>query len=164
MSKTFLIAFAIGVAVAAIGVFSVFKVQRGAHLDLPGKILKVRSIGVEDQASIVAVDFRVTNPSDYKYMAKQVTVTLVTANGKQVDGDTISEIDARRLFEGLPLLGPKYNPSLTVNDVVPPRTTEDRMVAARFDLPNDAIVQRKNIIVHIEEIDGRANVEYKERP
>ena len=164
MTKTILIAFGIGVAIVAMVVATVFRTQKGAHLDLPGKILKVRSIGVEDNASVVVIDFRVTNPADYRFMTRQVTVTLVDAGGHETDGDTIPEIDAKRLFEGLPLLGPKYNPSLAINDVVPPHATQDRMIAARFELPDSAIAARKNILVKVEEVDGRANVVYRERP
>jgi hypothetical protein len=63
----------------------------------------------------------------------------------------------------MPLLGPKYNPGLAINDVIMPRTTVDRMLAARFEVPEAAIQTRKNMILHIEEIDGRAIVELKER-
>jgi hypothetical protein len=163
VSKNLLIAFAGGLAVIAIFVFGIFRVQKGAHLEIDGKILKVRSIGLDDGASICAVDFRATNPSDYRFMAQEVTVTIVDDKGHQTKGDTIPEIDAKRVFEGLPLLGPKYNPSLGIREVIPPRTTVDRMVAARFDLPDTAIRARKNLIVRIEEVDGAANTEFRER-
>lgn len=162
-SKTLAIAFAGGLAVVALCVVFVFQGQKGAHLELVGKILKVRSIALDDGASIVAVDFRVTNPSDYKFMNHEATLTVVDAGGHETTGDTISEVDSKRIFEGMPLLGPKYNPGLAINDVVMPHTTVDRMLAARFEVPESAIQTRKNMILRVAEINGTANVELKER-
>lgn len=149
-----MIAFAIGIAVIAVAVGSVFYMQRGAHLTLPGKILKVRTAPLADNSSVAVVDYRVTNPSDYTFMAKGVTLVLVDAGGNQVEGATASELDAQRLFAGIPLLGQKYNESLKERDKVAPHTTVDRMAAARFEVPEAALIARKHFLVRVEEVDG----------
>jgi hypothetical protein len=55
---------------------------------------------------------------------------------------------------GVPLLGDKYNPSLMVRERVPARTTLDRMIAARFEVPDSQLQARKRFLLRIEEVDG----------
>lgn len=154
MSKTLMIAFAIGIAVIAVAVGSVFYMQRGAHLTLPGKILKVRTAPLDDNSSVAVIDFRVTNPSDYNFMTKSVTIVLEDPSGNQTDGQTSSELDAQRLFAGLPILGEKFNETLKQRDKVAPHSTLDRMVAARFEVPESKLASRKRFLVRVEEVDG----------
>jgi hypothetical protein len=154
MSRTLLITFAIGIGVVAIAVSCIVYMQRGAHIELPGKILKVRTAPLDDQSAAVAIDFRVTNPSNYQFKVRSVTVVLESQSGAQIEGATASEIDAQRLMAGVPLLGDKYNPSLMVGERVPGRTTLDRMIAARFEVPDSQLQARKRFLVRIEEVDG----------
>ena len=155
MSKTFAIAFGIGIACIAVAVAGIFYMQRGAHVDLESKVLKVRSIALDENASLLAVDFRISNGSDYPFKVRTVTVTIEDANGGQTDGYTVSEPDTRRVFAALPLLGPKFNDSLIMNDTIPARATWDRMIASRFDMPVEKLDARKRVIVKIEEVDGK---------
>ncbi|HEY1219400.1 MAG: hypothetical protein ABSE42_11200 [Bryobacteraceae bacterium] len=154
MSRTLLITFAIGIVVVAIAISGIVYMQRGAHIELPGKILKVRTAPLDDQSAAVAIDFRVTNPSNYQFKVRSVTVVLESQSGAQIEGATASEIDAQRLMAGVPLLGDKYNPSLMVGERVPGRTTLDRMIAARFEVPDSQLQARKRFLVRIEEVDG----------
>jgi len=162
MSKTLAITFAIGIAVIAVVVGGIFYMQRGAHLTLPGKVLKVRTAPLDDNSSAAVVDFRVTNPSDYNFMAKTVTLVLEEPNGNQIEGQTASEMDAERLISGIPLLGQKYNDSLKERDKVPPHGTVDRMVAARFEVPEAKLTARKRFIVRVQEVDGMVS-EFSDR-
>jgi hypothetical protein len=163
MSKNILLASLAGIVVVVIAVAMIFRQQAGAHIELTGKILKVRTAPIEENSSVAAVDFRVTDPADYAFMTKNVKLILVDASGKQIDGDTVSEPDAKRIFEGIPLLGPKYNASLIMGERVPPHATVDRMTSARFEVPDSVLQGRKNLILRIEEADGRATAEFKEK-
>lgn len=163
MSKGILLASLIGIGIVVIAVVLVLQGQKGAHIQLTGKILKVRTAPIDESSSVAAVDFRVTNPADYPFMAKMVTLIVVDANGKEIEGETVSEPDAKRLFDALPLLGPKYNPSLTINERIAPHQTIDRMSSARFEAPDAVIEARRNLILRIEEVDGRAVAEFKEK-
>jgi hypothetical protein len=154
MSKTLAITFAIGIVVIAVAVGGVFYMQRGAHMALPGKVLKVRTAPLDENSSIAVIDFRVTNPADYNFMTKSVTVVLEDASGNQTEGQTSSELDAQRVFSGIPLLGEKYNDSLKERDKIPPHATMDRMVAARFEVPESKLTSRKRFLVRILEVDG----------
>jgi hypothetical protein len=154
MSKSFGIALAIGVAVIAVAVGGMLLMQRGARVGLAGNFLKVRTAPLDEQSSVAVVDFRYQNPADVRFVVREVTLILEDANGKQTPGRTISEMDAQRLFEGLPLLGQKFNKTLLTRDIVGAKAAEDRMVAARFELPEAGINSRKRFLLRIEDVDG----------
>jgi hypothetical protein len=64
-------------------------------------------------------------------------------------------VDARQLFQAIPLLGQKFNDTMMMRDSVPPHSSWDRMVAARFEVPESKLEARKRLIVRIEEVDGK---------
>jgi len=152
--KETLLTFGIAAIVVLAVIAGVFYIQRGAHLELQGKILKVRTAPIDDKSSVAVVDFRFTNVADYEFDVRKVTVMLVDSSRAQTEGSTISEIDAERLFQGIPLLGQKYNPSLITRNKIPPHATQDRMIAARFEVPEDRLDHRQQLVVRIEEVDG----------
>ncbi|MGA3261761.1 MAG: hypothetical protein ABSE35_23020 [Bryobacteraceae bacterium] len=154
MSRTLLITFGIGLVVVAIAVWGIVRIGRGGHVELPGTILKVRTAPLDEQSAAAVIDFRVTNPSDYPFQVRGVTVVLESQSGAQIEGATASETDAQQLMAGVPLLGDKYNPSLMVRERVPARTTLDRMIAARFEVPDSQLQARKRFLLRIEEVDG----------
>jgi len=145
---------AIGVVVIAVLVAGAFYVQRGAHIELTGRFLKVRTAPVDEHSSAVVVDFRFTNPADYAFVVRGVTVVLEDKASKQTEGATIAEGDTQLLFDALPLLGHKFNRSLIAQDKIKPHDSEDRMVSARFEVPHDALDARKRLVLRIEEVDG----------
>ncbi len=155
MSKTFIIAFSVGIVCIAIAVAGILYMQRGAHLDLPGKILKARTAPLDENSSVAMIDFRISNPSDYPAVVRTVTVYAEEKNGNRLTGVTISDPDAKRVFDAIPLLGPKFNPSLILQDKIPGHAVWDRMIAARFDAPDATLQARNQFIVSIEEIDGK---------
>jgi hypothetical protein len=133
----------------------VVHINRGAYIDLPGKILKVRTAPLDEASAIAVLDFRVTNPADYPFVIRKVTVALQDAAGNEAEGQTVSEVDARQLFQVIPLLGQKYNDTLLMRDSIPPHASWDRMVAARFEVPESTLAARKRLVVRIEEVDGK---------
>ena len=162
MKDNFLAAFGIGIAVIAIVVGGIFFMQRGDVMQLPGKILKVRTAPLDENSSVVVVDFRVSNPSDIIFEVRTVNVELVDKDGKSYLGQVSSDRDAKVLFEGVPVLGEKYNPTLMTRERISAHANADRMVAARFVAPVALLEGRKKFIVHIEEVDGKL-VDYSER-
>ena len=109
MSKQFWTFLGIGLAVVAAGIFFLLFSTKSAHLELDGKILKVRVLSLNPNASIVVVDFRETNPSDVGFLVKSVTMKLDPASGDAADGTPISKFDVENVFKYEKLLGPKYN-------------------------------------------------------
>jgi hypothetical protein len=155
MSKGFWIFLALGLAVAGGIVLTLLTATQGAHLRLEGKILKVRVLPLTGSgASLVIVDFRATNPSNVPFIANSVTLSLTPAAGDAVEGRTASKNDIENVFRYEKLLGPKYNPTLSLQDRIPPHQTVDRMAGARFELPEGSIDGRKGIRLRMEEIDG----------
>jgi len=144
----------VGLVVVAIGVAWMFYMQRGAHIEPAGKILKVRTLALDENSSVAIVDFRVNNSSDYAIVVREVTVTLVQPNGAEVEGTTVSEGDARRLFQYYPILGQKFNDSLIIRDRIKPHETLDRMIASRFEMPVAQLDARKRLKVRVVDVDG----------
>jgi hypothetical protein len=148
------IAFGAAVLVVLALIGGLLFVQRGAHLELQGKVLKVRTAALDENNSVLIADFRITNSADYPFQVQTVTVTVEDQGGAKTDGMTISESDARHLMEVMPLLGQKYSPSLIVRNKIPPHATEDRMIAASFPIPAAALEKRKSLIIRVDEVDG----------
>jgi hypothetical protein len=154
LNRTFLTALGVGLVVVAIAVVWIFYMQRGAHIEPAGKILKVRTLALDEGSSIAVVDFRVVNSSDYTVVVREVTVTLEQPNGAAQDGTVVSEVDARRLFQYYPVLGQKYNDSLIIRDRIKPHETLDRMIAARFEIPVAQLDARKRLKLRVVDVDG----------
>ena len=67
-SRGVLIGFGIGVVAIAIAVSAVFYMQRGAHIELKGAVLKVRTAAMDENSSVAVVDFRFANPEVYGFL------------------------------------------------------------------------------------------------
>ena len=162
MRSNFAAAFGIGLAIIALVVAGIFLMQRGDRIELPGKILKVRTAPLDEDSSIAVIDFRITNPSNILFEVRTVTVEMDDNQGKSYLGQPVSEMDAKRLFEGLPVLGQKFNPTLIMRERLGSHGSADRMIAARFQAPMALLDGRKRFVVRIEEVDGKS-FEYAER-
>jgi hypothetical protein len=153
LNKQFLWTFGIGLGVIVIAVAVIFVIQRGAHVELKGAILKVRTMGMDDNSSLAVVDFRFANPSDVPFVVRTVDVSA-TVDGQNYTSTPVPEVDAKRIFEYYPILGPKYNTSLISRDKIPGRTSQDRMIVARFEIPVAKLDARSNLKIRIEDVDG----------
>jgi hypothetical protein len=154
VSKQFVIFLLVGLAVVGAGLGLLFVGTKGNHLELNGTILKVRTMPLSEVASLAVVDFRVTNPSDVPFVMKGATLTLETAAGEMLDGMMVSKPDVENVFKYNPILGPKFNDVLGIKDRIAPHQRLDRMVGARFEIPESKMEERKAIHLHVEEMDG----------
>jgi hypothetical protein len=152
--KKFAAPLGIGLAVVAIGLALMFYMQRGAHVELKGSVLKVRTASLDENSSVAVIDFRFVNPSNVPFVVRSVDVKMEGKDGNSVEGMPVSEVDAKRLFQYYPLLGQKYNDSLLMRDKVPAQQSEDRMIASRFDMPVEKLEARKAFHIRIEDVDG----------
>jgi hypothetical protein len=154
MNKQVVIVAIIALAVVSAIVGGVLFSTRHNKVEVTADILKVRSHQIDTTSTIVAVDFRVANPSTQQFVVREVEVFLDTQDGKSLPGDIFSEIDAQRMFEYYKVLGAKYNTTLMRREKVNSGQSIDRMIAARFDA-NDATVQgRKAVRLIIHDVDG----------
>jgi hypothetical protein len=154
MSKQFWAFLAAGLGVVAIGIAVLLFSTKSAHLELTGQILKVRVLALSPEASIVVIDFRATNPSDIPFVVRTAGMLLDPLAGAAVDGSGISKPDVENVFKYEKLVGPKYNDVLSIKDKIAPHQTVDRMIGARFEMSEASIEGRKDLRVHIEDLDG----------
>ena len=154
MTRQFMLFLAIGLIAAGAGVFFTFEVNKGSHLTLEGKILKVRTLPTDEHSAIVVVDFRVRNAATLPFMVREGTITITTADGKEVEGETIARSDINRVFDYYKILGPKFNEVLIVRDRINGNQSIDRMLAARFTIPASEVDQRKAVKLTLLDVDG----------
>jgi hypothetical protein len=154
VSKQFWIFLIAGVAIVGVGLGFLLLGTKGNHLELHGSILKVRVMPLSPVASLAIVDFRVNNPSDVPFVMKGASLTLETATGEMLDGMMVSKPDVENVFKYNPILGPKFNDVLSIKDRIEPHQRLDRMVGARFEIPEAQAEDRKAIHLHVEEMDG----------
>ena len=155
MRKELAIPVAVGLVVVAAAVAGILWMQRGAHIEVAGSVLKVRTLELDENSSLAVVDFRCTNPADYPFVVRSVDVFMEDDAGKKYDSATVSETDVQRVFEYHKFLGQQFNKSLILKDRIAPHETQDRMIAARFETPEARLQARKRLILRIEEVDGR---------
>ncbi len=164
MPRNFLVFLGIGLAIVSVVIVLTLFGTRGARLALEGKILKVRTMPTDENNSIAVVDFRVHNTAtSTPFVIKDATVTVTTADGKDVEGMTVARRDMDRIFEAYKLIGPKFNQSLIPSDRVAGGQTIDRMIASAIPLPESAVEKRRNLRVRFVELDG-ATSEISENP
>jgi hypothetical protein len=154
VSSRFAVPLVIGLAVVVAIVLGVLWIQRGAHVELKGDLLKIRTHELDETSSIAVIDFRFVNPADYPFIVRRVDVILEDMAGRTLDGMIVAEADTQRLFDAYPLLGQKFNESLLPRDRVEARESQDRMIAARFEVPVAVLNGRKKFTVRVEDVDG----------
>ena len=154
MSKRVLIFFGIGLVALAIAVVVILSANKGSHLELVGKILKVRTGALGDGNSIAVMDFRVENPSDRPFIVRNVVINLEKQNGEMEEGVTISKADLKQLFQYNRFLGDQFNEGLGLQDAIAPHSTVDRMVAAHFEVGDEELEKGKAVHLSIQDVDG----------
>ncbi|HEX5431063.1 MAG TPA: hypothetical protein VFW83_03800 [Bryobacteraceae bacterium] len=163
MGKQFWGFLAVGLAVVAAAVGILWTSSKSAHLQLTGSILKVRVLSLSPAASLVVADFRVKNPSDVPFVVSDVQLKLDPASGASKDGEEVARADMENVFKYEKLIGPKFNDVLTLQDVIPPHQTMDRMAGARFEVPESVVNARKGVRLDLQDVDGTA-AEIAEKP
>jgi hypothetical protein len=150
--EQFVSAFTIGIAVVAVAVGVIVFMQRGAHMELTGP-MTVRTHATDENTALAIIDLHITNPADYGFQVSDVSATLETKAG---DSNTriVSKVDAKRLFEAMPELGP-FHPTLYTKYVIPPHSTGDYTLLAQYSLPERMLTDRQRFVVRIQEINGK---------
>jgi hypothetical protein len=157
--EQFWTAFAIGLVAVAVVAAGIVYMQRGAYMELTGA-MTVRVHGTDENTALALIDLHIANPADYGFEVSNVTVTLET-NAGQFPTTVISRVDAQRLADAMPELGP-FHPTLYTRYVIPARTTGDYTLLAQYSAPERILNDRKRFVVRIEEINGKT-VELSEK-
>ena len=135
-------------------VFGVFSSTKGSHLQLQGQVLKARTGALADTDSVAVLDFRLQNPSSLPFVVRTMKLILEKADGQMEVGSLISKTDLKKLFDYNRFLGSPYNDALSIRDKVPPHGQIDRMVAARFDVPQQQLESSKALHIWMQDMDG----------
>ena len=143
-----------GLLVVAALVGVLLFLSRGEHIELRGSIQKVRHLAPDESGTIAVIDFRFVNPSNYPFVVRTIEVTLEDADGKLIEGMVAAEPDILRLFKYYPILGQKFNETLHIRDKIASRQSLDRMLVARFPIPENRFLARRNLRIRIEDVDG----------
>jgi len=154
MSKAFGIAFAVTLVVIAFLVWRGFVATKGNHLEPTGKIGKVRAQKVDDNEVVMVLDFNLKNDSDQAMVVRSVDVTLDAADGSTVNGNMLAAADLGNVFRNFPGLGEQFNSVLKARDGIKAHESVDRMIGVRFDVPEEVVTQRKDVVLRIEDITG----------
>lgn len=146
---------AVGLAVIGLLVAGMLFLNRGSRVVLDGEIKKVRTHEADEKSSVAIIDFRFANPARYPLVVRSVEVILEGQAGSQpVAGAVVADMDAKRFLDAYPDLGPKFNDSLKVRDKIAPGTADDRMIAARFEVPVTELNRRKRFRIVVLDVDG----------
>ncbi len=143
------------VATLVIAGFFLF-LKRGERLAPQGKVLKERSIDLNEATGLLLLDIRLVNDSDVVMTIGKITMATQMPDGGQFTGHVLRKSDLIGTFGYFPLLGEKFNEALGYDDEIPPRSTVDRMIAASFDAPLSVLDTRKNVTIKIEDRTGAA--------
>jgi hypothetical protein len=154
VSKGFGIGFAITLVVIAIVVWRLAEATKGNHLAPITKVGKLRIQKVDENESIVVLDFSVNNDSDRKLVVRTVEAQLDSPDGSSTDGNVVAAADLANIFKNYPEMGEQYNPPFKAWDEVKPHERLDRMIGVRFDVPDDKLTRRKDIDLRLEDLTG----------
>src|SRR5450631_1305544 len=154
MSKAFVAAFGVAVAVIGVLLWFGFSTTAGNHLAPTGAIGKVRTVKASDNLTYMVIDFNVKNDSDRDMIVRSVEATIDGGDGNTVSGTPVAASDVANAFQAYPVLGEKYNEVLKVRDTVPAHQSIDRMVGVRFDAPYAQVEGRKKVTLRIEDATG----------
>ena len=153
----------VGLIVVIVAVAIILYWNRGSHIELKGSIQKVRVQAMDQKSCVVIIDFRFVNPSNYPFIVRNAKVYMDDPDGNLLEGTAVAASAAAGLFQYYPLLGPQYNDSLIVRDRVEPRESMDRMICARFEVPDSTAELRRKVIIRIEDVDRAVSEIVEER-
>ncbi len=153
-NRTLLICAGLGLMIIGAIVGGGLFASRGAHLELEGKIAKTRTAALSPTRSVIVLDFRATNPSDYPFIVKTIEVEVTLADGSKEVGQFVPEVDAKSLFPALPALGDKLTVSIATKEKISKKETIERMAAAAFLIPEADLAARKDVVIRLHDVDG----------
>ena len=153
-NRTLLICLGIGLVVVGVIVGGGLFVNRETRLQLDGSVRKSRIAALSPTRSVMVLDFRATNPTKYQFVVKTVEVEVTLADGEKAIGQFVPEVDAKTLFPALPALGAKLAVSIGTGEKISSQETVERMAAASFTLPEEALASRKQVVLRLRDVDG----------
>lgn len=145
---------AIALLIVAVLLALVLWSNRGSQLRLESKILKTRVIPADENSSIAVLEVRIKNPSNVTFIVRDVHSKVILADGTELDGDLVAQVDLDRVLDSLKIYGPRYNPVLKAKDNFAGSWQGDRTVVATFPRSAAEIERRREFVIDVDDVDG----------
>lgn len=155
MTRSGLLYSLVGLALVGALIAGVLYYTRGNHLELNGRILQVRTLALDEKTTMMVVDFAVENPSDVQFAVRSLTPEVTAADGTKAEAIHVADSEAQRIMEYYQKqIGQREHASMLIRDKIAPHQKVERMVAARFDVPESVIKARRSLSLRLEDVDG----------
>ena len=128
--------------------------NRGSQVRLESRIVKTRLIPADDASTLAVIEVRIKNPSNVTFVVRDVQTKVILADGTELDGLPVAQIDLDRVLDALKIHGPRYNPVLKARDSFSGLWQGDRTVVATFPRAAAEIERRKGFIIVVDDVDG----------
>lgn len=162
MSAKFPIFFGGGLLILALALWFGWFTSNDSRLLLSGEILKVRSMELTPDSTLVLLDFRMKNESGITFALKEAAIMWTDADGKEAEATTVSRPDLDRIFQYSQSAGPKYNELFVMREKLGSKIMLDRMAAGTIPVPDAAFAKRKGLRLRLTDLDGQT-FEFQER-
>ncbi len=144
-----------GLAAALVIAGLILFYNRGVGPGLGGEIVKVRTLGMDQNSSVAIVNFSVHNTSDNRLLIEKHYLEVVDQNGDRHRGMVISMDDIDRLFQYYPALGGMEFEPIRNETRLEPGESLRGLAAARFEIPKHELDMRQEIIFGVQDRRGR---------
>ena len=144
-------------AIGAIALGALFFTS-GPQPRLEGEITEVRTLSVEPEAAVALVNFRAENITPNNFVAYERRLEIVDADGQTHRGTTVNTIDIKDLFDYFPQLGGMKDEPFGAKTEIPSGETVRGLVAARFEVSQEALDNRQALLIHVTDGVGRVTV------
>lgn len=125
----------------------------GEQTRLEGEITEVRTLAVEDEASVLLVNFEVENITNLPFVAHERWLEVVDADGNQYQGANVDGFHMKELFRYFPdKLGGMKDAPMVFKTRIEAGEKHRALLGARFEISKADLDARREIIVRI--VDG----------
>lgn len=138
-------------AVGAVALGALF-LTRGPQARLAGEITQVRTLSVEENASVAFVNFRVENVTPHPFVAYDRRLEVIDAQGDRRIGRVVQSYDLQDLFKYFPEIGGMKDEPLLHEGKIESGETRGALIAARFEISKEMLDGRKQTRLRL--VDG----------
>lgn len=122
----------------------------GEQARLEGRITEVRTLAVEEKASVLLVNFEAENITSLPFIAHERWLEVIDAQGDQFKGRTVNGVDVNDLFRYFPAeLGGMKDAPFVAQTRIEAGEKHRGLLAARFEMSKADLDARRAIILRI---------------
>lgn len=162
MTAKFPIFFGIAVLLLAFALWFGNFSTSDSRLQVTGEIMKVRSMELTPDSSLVILDFRMKNESNVNFVLKESLILWTDSEGKEREATHVAKPDLERILQYAQQAGPKYNEMFVVREKLTGKAMLDRMVSASVPVSDATFAKRQSVKLRLTDLDGQV-FEFLER-